>query len=309
MGSHNQRTVVVTGVEGFVGRHVVYELTRRGHIVHGVTHHALNDEAFEKSLASLQKADLRSNWPRNLEADAIIHLAGLASVGDSFTHPQKYIDSNSAMITEMAESLLTDNLNVRVVVASTGALYAQPTNGEPIAEQSSLHLSSPYTVSKRLVELQLAYYRIRGLETIAVRPFNHIGPGQRHGFLVPDLYEALRVHSPGSRLAVGNLRTRRDYTDVRDVARAYADIATASSLRHTTYNVCSGTSYSGLEILEILCREMGIEHPELQVDPRRMRPSDVESIVGSAHRIRGELGWTPLRTVEYAIRDFVKSLT
>src|SRR5690606_2879114 len=121
----------------------------------------------------------------------------------------------------------------------------------PLTEDSKLtENSSPYSQSKKLMEEAAQNLRSQGLDCVVARPFNHIGPGQLGGFLVPDLYEKIRVASKsGGNILVGNLKTKRDYTDVRDIVKAYADLAASETLDYDVYNVCSGQSRSGEEIL------------------------------------------------------------
>ncbi|MCE4025697.1 NAD-dependent epimerase/dehydratase family protein [Microbacterium sp. Au-Mic1] len=305
MTTDAKRSIVVTGASGFVGRHVIAEALGRGHDVHGI---ARADASWpdRDRLSSWHVADLRDGWPAGLHADAVIHLAGLAAVGPSFAQPQQYITANSAMMTAVGEAALAGAIGGRILVVSTGGVYAG--GGEtPLTEDSPLAASSPYAVSKILVEQQADYYRRRGIDTVVARPFNHIGPGQAPGFLVPDLYTALRALPVGAPLSTGNLSTRRDYTDVRDIARAYLDLIDAESLQHTTYNVSSGASLSGLEILALVCEAIGHDLPDLVDDPARWRPTDLMEITGSSARLRDELGWAPQRTPRTAIKDFAAS--
>jgi GDP-4-dehydro-6-deoxy-D-mannose reductase len=137
------------------------------------------------------------------------------------------------------------------------------------------------------------------------RPFNHIGPHQGPGFLLPDLLRQLRSSPPDRPLRVGNLATRRDYTDVRDVARAYLALATAPELAHDVYNVASGSSHSGLEILEALSAALGRATPPLEVDESLIRATDPPLIVGDAARLRSDTGWSPTVPFATTIADTV----
>ncbi|MDR2323365.1 MAG: NAD-dependent epimerase/dehydratase family protein [Microbacterium sp.] len=306
MTTVQKRSIVVTGASGFVGRHVIADALDRGYDVHAVMHADVSWPGRER-LTSWHIADLREDWPDGLTADAAIHLAGLAAVGPSFAHPQRYITANSAMMTAVGEAAIAGAIRGRVVVVSTGGVYAGG-GAVPLTEDSPLAASSPYAVSKILVEQQADYYRRRGVDAIVARPFNHIGPGQAPGFLVPDLRAALDALPADAPLAVGNLTTRRDYTDVRDIAHAYLDLIDATTLRNTTYNVSTGRSLSGAEILALLCETMGRDIPSLVADPDRWRPTDLPEVIGSSRRLHDELGWSPRRTPLTAIADFVKGL-
>jgi len=205
----------------------------------------------------------------------------------------------------LGERLLRDGSAVRTVVVSSGAVYGA-SSGRPVTESTPLRASSPYAVSKIVVEIQAQYYRDRGLDVVVARPFNHIGPGQRPGFLVPDLLDALSASSTDE-LAVGDLATRRDYTDVRDIARAYLDLLQAETLAHDTYNVASGRSRSGEEVLARICAELGRPVPRREAKRALSRPADAADVVGSHDRITDELGWRPTTPFEQTIAEVVKA--
>jgi GDP-4-dehydro-6-deoxy-D-mannose reductase len=300
------RRLVVTGVDGFVGRHLARIAAGSGLDVFGISRNPEPDPDLLSSLSGYISADLRREWPQGVPADAdVVHLAGLAAVGPSFDRPQDYIDGNSAIVTKMCEALVASGFTGRVVGVSTGAVYAQKENEDARTERDAVAFTSPYVVSKILVENQLAYYSRRGLRTVVARPFNHIGPHQGPGFLLPDLLRQLRSSPPDRPLRVGNLATRRDYTDVRDVARAYLALATAPELAHDVYNVASGSSHSGLEILEALSAALDRPTPPLEVDESLIRATDPPIIVGDASRLRSDTGWSPTVPFATTIADTV----
>jgi GDP-4-dehydro-6-deoxy-D-mannose reductase len=244
-----------------------------------------------------QDRDLTESWPSD-PADAIIHLAGLAAVRPSFDDPQGYLVGNSAPVTHLCERLLAEGHSPRVVVVSTGAIYAP---GVRLNEAAPTQVTSPYVVSKLLVELQCAYYRRRGLDVTVMRPFNHIGPGQQPGFLLPDLIVGVAAGA----LTAGNLDTRRDYTDVRDVARAYRLAVEAERIDPPTLNVCSAVAVSGREMLRLVAHEFGVPVPQPAVDPARLRPADPSEITGDNTLIREVLGWAPQISLERTVADTV----
>lgn len=291
--------VAVSGVNGFVGAHLTRELVDHGHQVVGLGIGGVA-EAVRDLLADYVEQDLEVGWP-DTGADAVVHLAGLSAVGPSFADPQRYLQANSAPVTHLAEGLLAEGRSPRLVVVSTGAVYAP---GVGVSEDSPIQVSSPYAVSKLLVESQCAYYRRRGLDVTVMRPFNHIGPGQGLGFLLPDLISGVT----GGSLTVGNLDTRRDYTDVRDVARAYRLAVEAERLDTPVLNVCSGTSVSGRELLGSVTRTLGVPDPDLQVDTARLRPDDPAEITGSHTLITAVLGWRPGIDLADTVRDTVRAL-
>lgn len=301
------RSIIITGAEGFVGRHLATIAHQRGLRVTGIMRTLVDpSDPLHSVIDEAVAADLTEGWP-DVDADAIVHLAGLAAVGASFDQPQRYIETGSAIVTHMCESLLRRRGSVqRVVAVSSGAVYASGAE-EPLDESAPTAVTSPYVVSKLLVETQFAYYASRGLDVAVARPFNHIGPGQSHGFLVPDLISKLRDLEDGEPLAVGDLSTARDYTDVRDVAHAYLDLLDVPRHEQLIYNIASGTARSGREILEQISAAMGIDVPDVVVDPSRIRPGDAPRIVGDASRLTRETGWQPRIPFATSIADAVAS--
>ncbi len=294
--------VAVTGVNGFVGRHMVAELLATGVEVVGVGH---EPDGHPDGLADYVSQDLTAAWPCGLGVDAVVHLAGLSAVGPSFDDPQRYLDQNSAMVTHLCEGVLADSPGVRLLVVSSGAVY-DAQQGQPLDETSRIGFSSPYVVSKVLVENLVTYYAGRGLDAVVARPFNHIGPGQGRGFLVPDLLAGLeRTAATGEALRVGDLETRRDYTDVRDVVRAYRLLVEAEGLADRVFNVCSGRSWSGQELLGLLESELPHGTVQVEVDQSRIRPGDPREIVGDNTRLQHAVGWKPEIDVPTSVRDFV----
>ena len=296
--------LLITGVDGFVGHHVAAAAACRGLTVYGIGRADGLPAGTAEHVEDYYSADLTRGVPEFPEVDAVIHLAALAAVGPSFDRPQDYIGGNTAMVTNLAERLLRRRRPVTLLAVSSGAVYGD-SHGRPQDESTPVAVTSPYVVSKLAVELQMAYYRNRGLAAVIARPFNHIGPGQRPGFLVPDLYQRLSVLAPGQPLTVGNLNTRRDYLDVRDVADAYIALVTSETHAHTVYNVCSGESLSGHEVLAMICRAMDRPIPELRVDPTRIRPTDTPQVTGSFAALRDEFGWKPRISPAQSIQDFV----
>lgn len=302
--------IVITGVNGFVGKHLTAELLAAGHQVVGIGMEDKPHEVVADQLIEYAVCNLAESWPNlTTSVDAVIHLAGLAAVGPSFNRPQDYLNLNSAMVTNMCEYYLSQQQKPRIVLVSSGSVY-DPHQDMPISESGKIAFSSPYAVSKILTENQAAYYNERGLECVVMRPFNHIGPGQLPGFLVPDLAEKIRTRSSQNEpLRVGNLATKRDYTDVRDVAKAYVAVATSDHTPHKlVYNVCSGESISGEEVLAALVRAFDIPEPSIEIDSSLIRPTDIMDIQGDNSTLSQEFNWKPTYKFQQTIDDFVNSL-
>jgi GDP-4-dehydro-6-deoxy-D-mannose reductase len=298
------KRVVITGINGFVGYHLTHHLAQNGHSIIGIGREPSIQPDLVDAVNEYHMADLAYEWPDIQDVDAVIHLAGLAAVGPSFDAPQKYINLNSAMVTHMCEYFLKHEKKPRIIMVSSGGIY-DPQQQLPITEQSNIGFTSPYAVSKILTENQCQYYRNRGLECVIVRPFNHIGPRQAPGFILPDFYERLSKAGPHETIKVGNIATKRDYTDVRDIVDGYTRLALAPKLSHTLYNLCSGKSLSGLEILDMLKKAVGKPNVQFEIDPALVRPTDVMDIYGDASRLHDELGWQTTHTIEQTVKDFV----
>lgn len=299
--------VVVSGINGFVGHHLAHELYNAGVAVIGVSQDPTVSDSIASYVEEYYQAELTESWPAIDNVKAIIHLAGLAAVGPSFDNPQLYINANSAMVTHLCEYYVKQDKKPRIVIVSSGAIYSsdQPM---PINEGSKVGLSSPYAVSKVLNENQATYYRSRGLDCVIVRPFNHIGPGQNLGFILPDFYDRLANLEKGkTSIQTGNIETKRDYTDVRDIVKAYRKIALAPTLQHTLYNVCSGHSLSGAEIFNKLKNTLNLKDVTFEIDPALIRPTDIMNIVGDSSLLSNELDWHPEVSIDQTIKDFVKS--
>lgn len=297
--------VVVSGCNGFVGRHLVPELYKRHGRVIGLGREDGPDDALVPFLAEYRPADLTRSWPDLTGVSGVVHLAGHSNVAESFAHPQRFISDNSAIVTHLGERLLSMTTPPRTLVISSGAVY-DPRQPMPIPESGLTHPSSPYVVSKLLVESQSAYYAARGAPTVTVRPFNHIGPGQQQGFLLPDLVHSAREAArSGEPLRVGDLSKVRDYTDVRDVARAYALLLTSDLGPHRVFNVCSGSGHSGEELLEVVLDALGLPDLPTEVDEDRLRPSDPQRVLGDNSLVRGISGWAPRTDLATSVGDFI----
>ncbi|MFW6772728.1 NAD-dependent epimerase/dehydratase family protein [Nocardioides sp. CPCC 205120] len=296
--------VVVTGVNGFVGHHLVRALVDAGLPVVGVSRDEAPKEDISGLLADYLALDLTRDPLPAVRAAGVVHLAGLSAVGPSFDRPQHYITSNTAMLTNVCEPLLATGSKARVVVVSSGAVY-DSAQDLPITESGRTAPTSPYAVSKLAVEQQTLYYARRGLTATVARPFNHIGPGQGPGFLVPDIIAGLRAsRQTGTPPAFGDLTSQRDYTDVRDVAGAYVALLAAEHLAPGgIFNVCSGRAVEGTEVLRRLADIAGIAVDGVTVDAARLRPTEPSVIAGSNQRLTETTGWRTRLTLQQSLED------
>lgn len=296
--------ILVTGAAGFVGGHLVKELANNGHTVTAAVNNNENaPNGTTGAYADLSKADEVVNNIDFKNIDAVIHLAGLAAVGPSFDAPLKYITVNSGIEINLYEACIAQGAKPKFLVISSGSLY-NPGSPMPINEQSAVESSSPYSVSKITQEELAKYYSNRGFKYVIARPFNHIGPGQNPGFIVPDFAKQIVSGERGeiSEIMVGNLSAKRDYTDVRDISRAYRLLVESDNTNGKTFNICSGNSVSGQEILDSLLAKSNAKLNVVQ-DPARMRPSDIQEIIGDHSSITAETGWQPQIPLDQTLSD------
>lgn len=299
--------IAITGAAGFVGQALVEHLAMCGYRIVGISERREPPSRIGNLLCEYHCTDLTREWPNTESCKGIVHLAGLAAVGPSFAHPQHYISTNSAMVTNLFENALRQAWQGRVIIVSSGAIYDAMASGDGLTEQSPSLATSPYVVSKLLLETQTQYYKRCGIDALVARPFNHIGPGQGSGFLIPDLTAKVREWLPGTTLPVGNLDSARDYTDVRDVVRAYQLLLELPNPRHDTYNVCSGTARSGWQVLEAVCAALGLGRSIPPTELSGHRAIDPSVIIGNADRLKAETGWEPNIKLQTSIDHFVAS--
>jgi GDP-4-dehydro-6-deoxy-D-mannose reductase len=299
------QTVLVTGANGFVGQHLVRELLAHDKIVvavggPGKASAAPNIEYMALDLTQPEQAS-KIDFSK---IDAVIHLAGLSAMGPSFDKPMEYVTTNIGMETNLFEAARAQKRFPRFLVISSATLY-DAQSPMPLTEASAVVSNSPYSVSKIGQEQMAHYYHGRGFESIIARPFNHIGPGQDLGFIVPDFAKQLVdiEASRASKLLVGNLEAQRDYTDVRDIARAYR-LLIEKGKPGETYNICSGKPLDGHAILEGLQKASGLT-VKTEEDPTKMRPSDTPIHYGNHQKLSNDTGWQPEIPLETTLTDVI----
>lgn len=302
------KKILVTGANGFVGQHLVKELADNGMTVVGVGGHAGASERSpyvnEYLVLDLNDAEAVSKQLDFKDVDGVIHLAGLAAVGPSFDKPLEYITTNVGIEINLFEAALAQGAKPKFLIISSGSLYDAKAP-LPLTEESPVVPGSPYAVSKIGQEEMAFHYGLRGFECMVARPFNHIGPGQNPGFLVPDVAQQIIACERGeqSEILVGNLDAKRDYTDVRDIVRAYR-LLLEKGESGQLYNICSGEAVSGHDIVDGLMKAAGSEAP-LKQDQARMRPSDNPEIYGDSSKLHGSTGWQPEVPLGTTLKDVI----
>jgi len=260
--------------------------------------------------AELSRLEVVAFVLEEVEPECIFHLAAQPLVSLSHRDPWGTLENNIRMQLNILQALVElQMLDTRVLVVSSGEVYGPVQPEElPIHETQPFRPANPYAVSKIAQDmLGLQYHLTHGVQTIRARPFNHIGPGQRLGFVVPDFAHQIATIETGQsspRMRVGNLAARRDFTDVRDVVRAYHLLITKGEPGQV-YNVGSGQSHAIQEVLDTLLSTSQVEIT-VEPDPDRMRPSDVPDVVCDASRLRRQTGWQPTTPFEQSLADVLE---
>ncbi|MEA2363040.1 MAG: GDP-4-dehydro-6-deoxy-D-mannose reductase [Thermoleophilaceae bacterium] len=290
---HVSGRAFVTGGAGFAGRHLL-------DLLPGAT--APSREELELLDGDAVRAAVRENAP-----DTVWHLAALASVGRSWEAPAETIAENVAMTANLLEAVRAEAPEAAVVLISSGEIYGPP-DRLPVDEDAPLRPQNPYAVSKAAVDLLGGQYAdSTGLRVLRLRPFNHTGPGQSDDYVVGTLTrQVAEAEAAGRSEAVvrtGNPDSARDFSDVRDVARAYV---AAAELDAGVYNVASGKAVTVRELIELVraAARIPVRH---EVDPARVRAHDVPEVRGSAERLRAATGWTPEIPLERTVADTLEA--
>ena len=289
---------LITGGGGFVGHHLSALLERSGDEVE------ICD--LETDITDLDSISARI---KDVQPDAIYHLAALAHVGDSWLDPSKVLTVNVVGTGNVLAAARRHVPDATVLAISSAEVYGIVTPNElPLSEVSEVRPASPYAASKAAAE-QVALQAARGFgqRVLVARPFNHVGPGQAPAFAVPALAKRIvdAQAAGATTLTVGTLTTRRDFTDVRDVVVAYR-LLVEKGAAGEVYNVASGVDVSIAEIAESLLTLAGADL-EFVEDPALIRPVDVPVLRGDAGRIREATGWSPSIPLETTLADVLES--
>jgi GDP-4-dehydro-6-deoxy-D-mannose reductase len=282
------RRAFVTGGAGFADRHLL----------------ALLADAVSPSREELDLLDAGAVRAAVREAapEAVFHLAAQASVGRSWEAPAETLTENVAMTAHLLEAVRLEAPDAGVVVVGSGEVYGPPAK-LPVDEDAPLRPQNPYAVSKAACDLLGGQYADAfGLRVVRMRPFNHAGPGQSDDYVVGTLTRQVAEAEVAGReeaaLRTGNPDSARDFTDVRDVVRAYV---AAASTGPGAFNVASGRTVTVRELIELVrsAARLPVRH---EVDAR-VRAHDVPEVRGSTRRLREATGWRPEIPLERTVAD------
>lgn len=303
--------LLVTGASGFVGRHLLPELRRsfpRTILIVALRRgdDAEPDEtelgADETVAFDLLQPDAMAPMLRAARPDGLVHLAAQASVSASFADPMASWRANFLGTLALGEAVLREAPDCRFVLASSAEVYGLSFRAPlPLDERAPMHPANPYAASKAACDLAIGEMALRGLDAVRLRAFNHTGPGQSEDFVVAAFAHQIARAEQGLQapeLCVGVLDRWRDFLDVRDVCAAYA-----AALRGPTSDATAAEPGLALNLASGIPRRIGdilnallsrsTARLLIKVEAARLRPTDVERMVGDAVRARETLGWTP----------------
>lgn len=317
-----QPKILITGGEGFVGSHLVEQLLANTKAeLHLTTYSA--KESYVRQLVSpdqIHQLDLTDQAAtfeliRTLQPDQIYHLAALSAVGSSFGRVKVVLENNTQLQLNLLEAVRQFQPQARILVIGSAMEYDlthsyEDFSPKAITETYPLGPVSPYAISKSLQDfLGYSYAKSYQLDIIRVRPFNHIGERQNDEFVVPAFAKQLVAIERGEQqsLKVGNLEAIRDFTDVKDMVKAY-QLLMEQGQTAEVYNIGSGQGQSIQQVLDLLI-ELSQAEVKIEQDQNRLRPSDVPIAIANPAKIK-QLGWQPeieLKATLKRILDYWRS--
>lgn len=312
----NRPKVLITGINGFVGSHLADLLVSEGYPVSGIAltrdlTHLLQVE----QKVSVAYGDVRSrkdveNILDQVKPDRIYHLAGSSFVPDAEADPRLVYEVNVLGTLNIVETARSSHPSTKILIVGSGEMYGQvPEGALPVNEEYPLKPTSPYGVTKACADL-LAYQYASSYEmdVVRVRPFNHIGPRQSEQFVCSNFAKQIVEIEKGIReptLNVGNLEVRRDFTDVRDVVRAYRTVLEGAR-GGEVYNIGSGKAWRIGDILKTLIAESTVKDIRMEQQEIRIRPNDIPLMRCDASRLEREFGWRPKIPIEQTLGDLLE---
>ncbi len=308
---------LITGITGLAGSHLAQHLLRHSDAqVHGTIRWRSNREniaGFERELI-LHECDLKDPYAvlrllQQVRPQRIFHLASQSNVASSWNSPRETLINNITAQLNLFEAVRQEKIeDLRIHVSGSSEEYGLVHENElPVRETNPLRPLSPYAVSKVTQDtLAYQYHQSFGLYIVRTRSFNHTGPGQSDVFVASNFAKQIVEVEMGLRepvIRVGNLEAQRDFTDIRDVVRAYA-LALDQCKPGEVYNIGSGKAHSIKQLLAVL---LGMSRIIIQVeqDPSRMRPSDIPKLVGDMDKFRRQTGWRPRIAFEQTLKDLL----
>jgi GDP-4-dehydro-6-deoxy-D-mannose reductase len=306
--------VLITGAAGFAGRYVLetflaqtnWRLTALARSTPSdVPVHA---RVHSHTLDLLNAARVREVI-EEVKPDAIVHLAAQSHVPTAWEHPWATFEANVHGQLNLFSAVIASGIKPRILVVSSNEVYGAPEPGDlPLRENNPMRPGNPYAVSKVAQDMMaLQYFRSHQLDVMVARPFNHIGPRQSNRFVVPSFAARIAEIELGRlapELLLGNMTAARDFTDVRDVARAYR-LLIDKGVAGEIYNVCSGVARSIQSVLDQLLTFTPVKITQTS-DPSQFRRADTPSSYGDRNRLTQATGWQPEIPFDQTLRDVLE---
>ena len=287
---------LITGIHGFVGQYLKKHLLSAGCEVYGIDRHSHDKDTFE---ADITDRDKLGGIIKDVQPGEIYHLAGIADVAHG--NMSDYYTVHALGTLNLYEAVQKTGIDPKILYVSSSNVYGiVPEEKQPIAEDQPVRPVNHYGASKAAGEMISHKYSADGLRIIIARSFNHSGPGQTESFILPKLARAFAEKQP--EIGLGDTHTKRDFTDVRDVVKAYRMIVQEAGTGEV-YNVCSGTAYSIDDMLGYLSAITGHTIRIRQVASLK-RSIDPVLFVGDNRRLK-KLGWSASIPIEQTIKDLV----
>ncbi len=306
---------LITGITGFVGSHLAEHLLKQGVEVWGTTRRRSPRDNISHLLDSIRlvEMDLRDATAvvealNEAEPEWIFHLAAQSFVPTSWRAPDETFQSNCIGQIHLFEALRVLKASPKVLIAGSSEEYGMVLPEElPITEENPLRPLSPYGVSKVAQDLLgWQYHKSYGLPVVRTRAFNHTGPRRGSTFVSSNFCHQCALIQRGKKEPVvetGNLDAVRDFTDVRDVVRAYV-LALEKGVPGEVYNIASGAGVRIGDLLQMVLEVAGLKGKvEIRSDPSRIRPSDVPVLIGDASKFRALTGWMPHIPLDQTLSD------
>jgi GDP-4-dehydro-6-deoxy-D-mannose reductase len=294
---------LITGISGFVGSHLAEYLLKNNTEVYGTIRHRSRMNHIQHLLndINLVECELRDpfsveNLIQDVKPDLIFHLAAQSFVPTSWNSPIDTIHNNVAGQVNIFEAVRRVGLDCKIQIACSSEEYGHVEPNEvPIRESNPIRPLSPYAISKVAQDyLGYQYYKSYGLHVVCTRTFNHTGPRRGENFVTSNFSKQIAEIEKGNKppvIYVGNIQAKRDFTDVRDVVHGYW-LALEKGDPGEVYNIASGTCYTIEEMLNLLLSLSSVQI-EVKEDPARLRPSDVEILLGDYSKFHQKTGWKP----------------
>lgn len=289
------RTALITGADGFVGRYLRQYLRDHGWVVRCCDVHgpASDPNWFLGDMTQAESVDSLLSWAAK-DVTHIFHLAAITFVPESGRNPYRAFDVNLQGTVLLTDAMRRHTPSARLVYIGSAEVYGRP-RALPMDEEHPIEPTNPYAISKAAADLYCGYlYAANQLDVVRMRPFNHSGPGQSDAFVLSSFAHQIARIEAGKEapvLRVGNLDARRDFSHVSDVIRAY-EAAAINGESGAIYNVCSGSAVSIREALEGMLR-LATTPIHVETDAARMRPVDIPELCGTHAQLTARVGWSP----------------